>query len=98
MKAEFFHAGLGIKIPMVVPTDKDKQAIKNWDINNLSTFKKGYSLDEVYDRLYIPIEISYSKELRKFVYTISNYNGFLDAMRDGNTLKFNLFELKVKSN
>lgn len=98
MKAEFFHAGLGIKIPMVVPTDENKQAIKNWDTNNLSTFKKGYSLDEVYDRLYIPIEISYSKELRKFVYTISNYNGFLDAMRDGNTLKFNLFELKVKSN
>lgn len=98
MKAEFFHAGLGIKIPMVVPTDTHKNAIKRWDIDNLSMFKKGYSLDEVYDRLYIPIEISYSKELRKFVYTISNDNGFLDAMRDDNTLKFNLFELKVKSN
>lgn len=97
MKLEFFHAGIGIKIPMVMATDENKQAIKNWDYTKLENFKKGYNLDEIYDRLYIPVKISYSKKLRKFVYTIANENNHLAAAKDGNKLRFNLFELKVKA-
>ena len=46
MKAEFFHAGIGIKIPMVIATDTDKNAIQNdeWS-GKLAEFKKGYDLN-----------------------------------------------------
>lgn len=99
MKFEFFHAGVGIKIPMLVATDSDRNAIDKWDYNKLEAFKKGYALNEIYDRLYVPIKISYSKDLRKFVYMISDENKYDKAIKvEGeNKLRFNLFELKTKT-
>lgn len=99
MKFEFFHAGVGIKIPMVIATDSAKNAISEWDSDKLSAFKEGYSLDEIYDRLYVPITISYSKDLRKFVYMVSDERGYDKAITvgNGNKLRFNLFELKTKA-
>ena len=97
MKAEFFHAGVGIKIPMVLATDKSKNAIKDWNLDKLNTFKEGYELSEVYDRLYIPITISYNRKMRQYVYEISKTNNYLDSVKDGNSLIFNLFELKTKA-
>lgn len=97
MKAEFFHAGVGVKIPMVLATDRSKNAIKDWDLNKLNTFKEGYELSEVYDRLYIPITISYNRNMRQYVYEISNKNNYLNSVKDGNNLIFNLFELKTKA-
>ena len=100
MKAEFFHAGVGIKIPMVIATDSSKNAIQNdeW-LTNLDEFKKGYNLSEVFERLYVPIRIQYSSTLRKFVYEIENTNGFPGAIENEseNKLVFNLFELKVRT-
>ena len=97
MKAEFFHAGVGVKIPMVLATDKSKNAIKDWNLDKLNTFKEGYELSEVYDRLYIPITISYNRNMRQYVYEISNTNNYLNSVKDGNSLIFNLFELKTKA-
>ena len=100
MKAEFFHAGLGIKIPMVVPTGEQNNAITRdeWP-DSLDTFKKGYDLNSVFDRMYVPIVIEYSRSMRKFVYHISDDNKYLDAIlkEDEGRWVFNLFELKVKT-
>ena len=97
MKAEFFHAGIGIKIPMMLAVDKDNQAISSWDVNKINDFKSGYDLKKIYDNLYTPIKISYSKELRKFVYRISDERNYSVATKNGNKLRFNLFELKIKA-
>jgi hypothetical protein len=107
MKAEFFHAGLGLKIPMVVPTmgESDEygnisyKAIRDDDWNTIliEEFKNGYELNSVFERLYIPINIRYSKRDRKFVYSIENDNGYSDTItKDNNKWVFNLFELKIK--
>lgn len=98
MKAEFFHAGLGIKIPMVIPTvsGSSYDAISEWTEDKYKDFKRGYDLNSVFRRLYIPIQIEYSKELKKFVYSISNTNNYLNAIKKDNTWQFNLFELKIK--
>lgn len=98
LKIEFFHAGLGIKIPMVIATDENKNAINQWTQDRLSKFKKGYDTKEIYMRQYIPIDISYSLDRREFVYEISMKNGFSLAINKGNDLVFNLFEIKTKSN
>ena len=99
MKAEFFHAGLGIKIPMVIPTTvsgSSYDAISEWTEDKYKDFKRGYDLNSVFKRLYIPIQIEYSKQLKKFVYSISDTNNYLNAIKKDNTWQFNLFELKIK--
>ena len=97
MKAEFFHAGIGIKIPMMLAVDKDDKAVSEWTLDKLSDFKAGYDLKDIYNKMYTPIVISYSKELRKFVYRISDEMNYSVATKNGNKLRFNLFELKIKA-
>ena len=105
MKVEFFHAGLGLKIPMILPTywngegnNKGYYPITNWT-DRLDDFKKGYDLDSVLQRMYIPLTIQYSPSLKKYVYYFQNgYPGYGSAIVSGNNLTFNLFELKIKPN
>lgn len=98
MKAEFFHAGIGIKIPMILPTSPNNEAIgrRCWTDSVLKDFKEGYDIKTVFDKLYIPIDIEYSKDLHKFVYSVSADNNFLNAVKEGDNWIFNLFELKIK--
>lgn len=95
LKIEFFHAGLGIKIPMAIATDTNKKAISVWNRGQIDSFKKGYKPNEVHMRQYIPIDISYSPDRREFVYEISSSDNYLNAIKQGNDYVFNLFELKV---
>ena len=81
----------------MLAVDKDNQAISSWDVNKINDFKSGYDLKKIYDNLYTPIKISYSKELRKFVYRISDERNYSVATKNGNKLRFNLFELKIKA-
>lgn len=97
MKMEFFHAGTGVKIPMILPTDKDKNAITTWTPTVLDEFKEGYDLSEVYDRLYIPLNLYYSKKSHRFVYTLDDTNRYLLACLKNNKFVFNIFELKTKT-
>ena len=99
MKAEFFHAGLGIKIPMIIPTVKNGDgydAISDWSEVEFNEFKKGYDLNSVFERMYVPIQIKYDRELKKFVYSISDTHHFSSSIQNGDAWTFNLFELKVK--
>ena len=66
-------------------------------LDNLNDFKAGYGLKDIYNKMYTPITISYSKELRKFVYRVSDERNYSVATKNGNKLRFNLFELKIKA-
>lgn len=95
MKAEFFHAGLGIKIPMVLPTnDTAGTAISNWSEEELEEFKKGYSLAGIQRRLYVKLNCEYSEKYQKYIYTPSEES--INAILEGNDLVYNLFELKTR--
>jgi hypothetical protein len=94
---EFFHAGKGSRLPFIIPTDENNKAISNWTQSNLDKFKEGYALNDIYRRLYVPIEISYNNDLRRFVYNISDDNNYAKAIVNGDKLVFNLFELKTKT-
>lgn len=101
MKAEFFHAGLGIKIPMALATELkegDFNAIDTWTRNKLEKFKEGMDLTEANKRLYIPLTVSYDISQKKYVYSISSDNNYSSSILcdDNTTWKFNLFELKIK--
>lgn len=95
MKAEFFHAGLGIKIPMVLPTNNTYgTAISNWYNREMEEFKKGYSLAGIQRRLYVKLDCEYSEKYQKYIYTPSKE--VTDAILEGNDLVYNLFELKTR--
>lgn len=94
LKIEFFHAGLGIKIPMCIPTDKNMNAISIWNKAQVENLKDGYDPNEVILRQYIPIDISYSLDRKEFVYEISSQRNFSNAIKQDNNLVFNLFEIK----
>ena len=86
MKAEFFHAGIGVKIPMAIPTrmgqNNEYVAIQNseWTESVYNEFIDGYELNSVFDRLYIPITIEYSTKYRKFIYMIGDDGGYSNAI------------------
>ena len=94
LKVEFFHAGVGIKVPMCIPTDTNRNAISTWTKAQIDGLKKGYDSKEIRIRQYIPIDISYSLDRREFVYEISSEHNFANTIRQGNNLVFNLFEIK----
>jgi hypothetical protein len=102
MKVEFFHAGLGIKVPMVIPTtsaatEGSYSAITEWNEAIYKDFTNGYGLDSVFDRMYIPITVEYSTKLRKFIYRIQDEGGYMDSVnKDYKGWVINLFELKTK--
>lgn len=98
MKAEFFHAGLGIKIPMAIATDINRNAISIWNKSQIDNLKEGYSPNEIHVRQYIPIDISYSFDRKEFVYEISESNNYLNAVKQGNDYVINLFEIKLANN
>lgn len=110
MKAEFFHAGVGIKVPMVIPTkydgnggydaiiNKDESGNTEWNEETYNEFIEGYDTNSVFDRLYIPIKIEYDNSRKKFIYSIAEENNYSDTIqRVDNNLIFNLFELKIKA-
>ena len=86
MKAEFFHAGIGVKIPMLIPTRKNDNneyvAIKNdeWTEDVYKEFISGYDLNSVFDRLYVPITIKYSEKHRKFIYFVGDEGCYSDVV------------------
>lgn len=92
-KAEFFHAGIGIKIPMILPTKTGSvngtlaNATTEWSLNELEAFKEGYDLNEIYKRMYIPFDIFYDMKFKQWVYRISGNYGENNPKSYGNTYK-----------
>ena len=61
--------------------------------NVLSNFKKGYALSDLYKHLFIPINVVYRENEKKYVYYLPKG---LVQHTDKGIMKFNLYELKIK--
>lgn len=83
-----------------VPKDPDVQYVidgnsKKQLNDDFNEFKNGLSvLDELNDKLYLPIKITYDNTTKKYVYYLPE--GFYPSS-DYRTMKFNLYEPKIKN-
>lgn len=97
MKFEFNHAGKGKTINLSVPYkeingEKEMISLYNQSVD-LDDFKKGYPLQEYYQRLFIEIKIRYDKKKKRFSYYLPNW--LTEFNEDKNIMKFNLYEIKI---
>ena len=99
MKVEFNHAGEGRTINFTMPFKYEDNDIKLMDLSpnsdDLTTFKEGYSLNELYEHLFIPIKIVYDDVNKRYSYYLPR--GLAPENYDNDKImKFNLYELKIK--
>lgn len=101
MKVEFNHAGEGRTINFTMPfnyNDKGEPTLldlspKSPENTVLSKFKEGYGLSDLYKHLFIPINVVYRENEKKYVYYLPK--GLVQHNEKG-IMKFNLYELKIK--
>lgn len=73
-------------------------SLGGWDKETYDEFIKGYSLDTVFDRLYIPIKVSYSKPLRKFIYSIDDNFNYCNAVTLHDDIVFDIGSIDSNGN
>ena len=97
MKVEFNHAGEGRTINFTMPYNIEGNDYSLMDLSpegsDLSKFKEGYALSELYEHLFIPINVVYREKEKKYVYYLPE--GLVKHNEKG-IMKFNLYELKIK--
>lgn len=98
MKVEFNHAGEGRTVNFVMPMKYDEDynpELMELEPNgtDLEDFKKGYPLKELYEHLFIPINIVYDDKNNRYSYYLPE--GLVKHDEKG-IMKFNLYELKIK--
>ena len=97
MKVEFNHAGEGRTINFTMPYNFEEDEYTLMDLSpgssGLTTFKEGYALSELYEHLFIPINVVYRENEKKYVYYLPE--GLVQHDEKG-IMKFNLYELKIK--
>lgn len=99
MKVEFNHAGEGRTVNFLMPFKYSGNTFEPvlMDLLPGSTdfeeFKKGYKLKELYEHLFIPINIVYDDINNRYSYYLPN--GLVQHNEKG-VMKFNLYELKIR--
>lgn len=99
MKIEFNHAGEGRTINFTMPFKYDDNGNVELldlspDSDDLTEFKKGYPMKELYERLFIPINVVYDDKNNRYVYYLPN--GLVKNNDKQSIMKFNLYEIKIK--
>lgn len=102
LRVDFYHAGIGRSFPFIMPMKYDSYGTSRpYFLSNLDDvyeMKKGVSIQEAARQMFIPINIKYDIENKKFVYYLpDNYRENMITNVDDNIMEFNLFELKIKN-
>jgi hypothetical protein len=102
LRIQFNHAGTGKVVDMAFPfeytsianCETDIEAIDFSQEDKRKKFKKGYDLgQEMYDHLFLPIQVVYDDNEKKYVYYLPK--GMVK--NEDNSMRFNLYELKVNN-
>jgi hypothetical protein len=88
----------GFKIKYIKDGEYNAISLGGWDKETYDEFIKGYSLDTVFDRLYIPIKVSYSKPLRKFIYSIDDNFNYCNAVTLHDDIVFDIGSIDNNGN
>ena len=97
MKIDFNHAGIGKSIPMTIPRDANDIPLYLHVESDLKKLKEGFKFKDIYNQLYIPIDVIYDEKNNRYVYyqpESIRENSELDVSND--IMEFNLFEIKFK--
>ena len=102
LRIDFYHAGIGKSFPFIMPMKyEDNNVPRPYFLSNaddVDEMKKGVSIQDVAKQLFIPINIKYDIENKKFVYYLpDNYRENMITNVDDSIMEFNLFELKIKN-
>ena len=98
MKVEFNHAGEGRTINFLMPfkydEDNDEPTLMDLspDGEDFEEFIKGCPLKELYEHLFIPINVVYDEEKKRYAYYLPKG---LVKHDDESVMRFNLYELKI---
>ena len=98
MKIQFNHAGKGKTLNMFIPSFDS-----NVEINSFNDFKDaikdGIELQKLYESTYIPVNVKYDDEKRKYFYYLPyDYSKNLSEEDKSNkNMIFNLYEIKIKN-
>ena len=101
LKIEFNHAGLGKKIPMVLPMKEDEKGniIRQLTFetsDDIDEIKDGIPIQNIYKQMFIKVHIKYDFDNKRFIYYLGDeYNNSFDE--NHTKIILNLFELKVKN-
>lgn len=108
LRIQLNHAGHGEVIDLIQPMEYEKdehgnpiktpahlQLIDLGDKDNRNEWKKGLEPKELYNKLYIPINVKYDLNSNKYCWYLP-YN--LSKENDSeNSIKFNLYEIKIRN-
>ena len=90
MKADFNHAGYGMTIPLMRPT-QNGQVTPYLNIPTSLINPNTGDVSKYYDSIYIPVNIRYDVDKDDYIY----YFTICERESDKSTLKFDLYEPKV---
>lgn len=94
MRVQLNHAGEGSVIDLIQPIDENGNLIDFSRHEAVEKFKRGATLERLYDMMYIPIMIRYDFDSKKpYWYLPSNLSG----LTDNQTIRFNLYEIKIQN-
>lgn len=97
LKVEFNHAGEGktVNFMQMYRQNGDKKQMINWGSKySYNNYKDGYTLQELYEHLYIEIKVKYDKENKRFCYYLPEWMS--EKNSDKNLMRLSLFEVKIK--
>lgn len=96
LKIEFNHAGYGRTIPFMMPMEQNSNGLYNiLKYGNKFPFN-GYPINELYERMFIPIKLIYDYPNNRYVYYLPLDPKIEENKIENNKLIFNLFEIKVE--
>lgn len=96
LKIEFNHAGYGRTIPFMMPMEQNTNGLYTiLKYGNKFPFN-GYPINELYERMFIPIKLIYDYPNNRYVYYLPLDPKIEENKIENNKLIFNLFEIKVE--
>ena len=102
LKVEFNHAGIGKTIQFMLPRREDGTPLYLHNDEDVEILKEGFPMGDIYNQIYIPINIVYDEESNKYVYFLPEeirenrdlINMYNEQIIPDEIMEFNLFEVK----
>lgn len=102
LKIEFNHAGIGKTIQFMLPRKEDGTPLYVYNEEDVEILKKGFPMGDIYNQIYIPINIIYDEASNKYVYFLPEeirenkdlINTRNEQIVPDEIMEFNLFEVK----
>ena len=104
LKFDFYHAGIGKVIPMIVPramSDSNSGIGTPYYLHkssDLTKLKEGFSTKDIYKQTYLPMYVKFDDVSKRYVYYLpESLKTNTELKIDSDIMSFTLFETKFKN-